>query len=205
LHEKNIVINSLDPKRIFLTAEGRVRIEAFDFLNIWQSLRHASKTGDTTHVNYIYVAPEMTKEWGVIPGDFSTEVYLFGLLAFELACGVPPFDANRELLISFTKQNRVPNIMLQTGLPGWYDSLVKRCLAKDPKKRITFAEIDAELKAHLTSNENSLTIVPSYFIRQSSMCYLSKTINLINFHWPERQSANAIHFLQDRLFVWESP
>ena len=90
--------------------------------------------------------------------DAQSDVYLFGILAFELGCGTVPFDAGSEMTLKLQKSEPVPKTLVTVGLPKWYDEFVRRCMVKDPKKRAKIADLKTFLEGKLERNAPELGV-----------------------------------------------
>lgn len=96
-----------------------------------------------------YLAPEVA--WGNCAGSKTADVYAFGVLAYFILTGSPPFSGATtvQLARSHAFDSPVPpSLRCVQELPSYLDELVLRCLAKDPAER--FAD-GAELAAALSS------------------------------------------------------
>lgn len=165
LHAHGIAITNLDPKGILLSEDGRIKLPEFGYVTARQWIADASRLGSTSGIDYRYIAPEMLHEAGPQAGDERTDVYLFGILAFELGCGTVPFDANRHTIVHLHRSEPLPNSLRLSGLPAWYDELVRRCMAKEPAKRPSVAELSRVLSERLAEVETGADLTPQYINR----------------------------------------
>ncbi|MEE9264638.1 MAG: hypothetical protein V3V11_09300, partial [Vicinamibacteria bacterium] len=73
------------------------------------------------------------------PVDYRTDIYAFGGSVFHLLAGEPPF-VEGEILYHHvhTKPRRLKS--LRPDVPSALESIVMRCLKKDPKERFQTPE-----------------------------------------------------------------
>ncbi len=94
-----------------------------------------------------YMAPEQVREKDV---DARTDIYALGLIAYELATGTVPFNADNtmDLMMRVIRDEAVPPSRKVAGLsisPA-LEALILRCLAKEPADRFQSSQ---ELRAAL--------------------------------------------------------
>jgi serine/threonine protein kinase len=159
LHEQRIETVPLHPRRVFLDVSGSqsvVKIPAFGYFTSAEWIRDSSRWGCTTGIDYRYVAPEMLAEGSYLAAGERADIYLFGLLAFELLVGAPPFEANRETLIQLHRTEPVPEHLLPAEAPSWLIDLIRACLAKDPAGRPAFESLARTIETERASGRDPL-------------------------------------------------
>lgn len=93
-----------------------------------------------------YMAPE---QWKQEPVTSATDVYAFGVLAFELLQGKRPFiDGDEQAL---RKQHLSQEAPAAVGISPVLAELVKKCLSKQPTDRPSPEEILEQLRAYQRS------------------------------------------------------
>jgi serine/threonine-protein kinase len=139
-HERGIVHRDLKPDNVFLVRDGDDEItKVLDFgiakrTNGFQtSLDMATRTGSLMGTPY-YMSPEQASGRRAV--DHRTDIWAFGIIAFECLLGRRPYDdANLGgLLISIcTENSRIPSSvgMVPPGFDDWF----RRATAKDPDAR----------------------------------------------------------------------
>jgi len=86
----------------------------------------------------LYMSPEQTRGW---PVDHRSDIYALGVLAYELACGRPPFVFDSIPLLFIAHQNERPappsvHLPIEAGvLPAALEDVILQCLEKDPAAR----------------------------------------------------------------------
>ncbi len=214
LHTKGISISSLDPKRILIRETNAIKLPAFGFTSTSQWIRDHSQVSGVSGIDYRYIAPEMIDEHGITEGNFATDVYLLGLLAFELGCGAAPFDANRTTVIQLHQTEPVPETLRESGLPVWYDTFARRCLAKDPAQRPGLEELRIFIESKISSGSQELAAAPTciarsgvrvLFVEDNKLDQLSLARSAKRDRYPFTYKmaysvAQAVKFIENREF-----
>lgn len=81
-----------------------------------------------------YIAPEYVGGIGI---DGRSDIYSLAVVVYEMVCGVLPFDGKgqSELLLKPLTSAPIPPSQRIDGLPPDLESLLLRCLARDPSER----------------------------------------------------------------------
>lgn len=91
-----------------------------------------------------YLAPEQLRTGAAI--DRRTDIYSFGVIAFEMIAGVPPFVGERRAIEYQHQVVRPPPLRELRAIPEELEALVLGCLAKPPEARPqTAAAVHADL------------------------------------------------------------
>ena len=131
-HSEDVVHRDLKPHNVILSSDGRVRIMDFGLARSFED------TG-TTHTGTIlgtpaYMSPEQALGQ---PSDARSDLFSFGVMAFELLTGELPFP-NRtlsEALLSRTQGRARSLTAVDPALPVWLTEIVSRCLEPRPVDR----------------------------------------------------------------------
>ncbi len=132
-HSRNIVHRDLKPGNVLLTDEGGVKLVDFGLAKFCDAQTQLTKTA-TVVGTPAYMSPEQTSQGEVGP---ASDVFSFGVLAYELLAGQPPFEGHSvpALLYSIACAPHVPLATRRPDLSPAVTALVERCLQKRPEDR----------------------------------------------------------------------
>ncbi len=148
-HERGVVHRDLKPANVMVNRQGRVKVLDFglakaamvepdvdDTLAATRStpLSHAGEVVGTVP----YMAPEQVRGQAV---DARTDLFSFGVLAYELASGTRPFvGATWADIGSAILRDAVPPLAcLRVNVPADLERIIVRCLEKEPSERFANA------------------------------------------------------------------
>jgi hypothetical protein len=156
-HRAGIVHRDLKPENLMVTPEGVLKILDFGLAKILPAVlaevdaratlsRHGTRAG-TLLGTLEYMSPEQASGRVV---DHRTDQFSLGLILHEMAVGRPVFrrDSPAQVLAAVIEREAEPLRRLRPDVPIELESLVARCLQKDPERR--FARTD-ELAAELAA------------------------------------------------------
>ncbi len=149
-HGKGIVHRDLKPANIKLTPDGKVKVLDFGLAKAFagdatgsgissDSSRSPTMTGHATQAGYIlgtaaYMSPEQARGR---PVDKRADVWSFGVVLFELLSGTRLFSGETvsDTLAAVLRAD--PGwALLPPGLPAPLAELLRRCLERDPRRRL---------------------------------------------------------------------
>lgn len=146
-HQQNIIHRDLKPSNIMIDKGGNVKIMDF---GIARSMDASVTVTGMVLGTPAYMAPEQAEGKSV---DARTDIYLLGLILYEMFTGTVAFTGDTPFLIALKQMREFPPSprAIQPDLPVRMESIVLRCLQKDPALR--FSSVD-ELVAALISGES---------------------------------------------------
>jgi len=138
-HHRGIIHRDIKPENIFITTMGELedfaKVLDFGIARIvgeeGPNITRENATPGTPH----YMAPEVAQSQ---PADARSDVYSIGAVLFHAITGEPPFTGSTKLsvLLKHTKEPvPSPSSVLGRPLPDDVESLILKCLRKNPADR----------------------------------------------------------------------
>ncbi|GMU66758.1 MAG: hypothetical protein AMXMBFR36_30320 [Acidobacteriota bacterium] len=147
-HAAGVIHRDIKPANVRLLDDGRVKILDFGIAKLAHVESRLTKEGMTVGTA-AYLPPEQIRGEKI---DFRSDVFSFGVLAYELLAMVRPFDGKTLSTLLFQILSQVPRPLAEAfpGAPPRLAALVDSCLDKEVAKRCaSFAEVSTELEATL--------------------------------------------------------
>jgi serine/threonine protein kinase len=145
VHAEGVVHRDLKPSNVLVTPEGTVKIADFGVSTLKTPASGTdATTPELTRTGAIlgtpmYMAPELVN--GARDASQQADVFSFGVLAYELACGRHPFGEPPACALLYG--STPPRFGESCALPPALSALLDRCLAADAAKRPAASEIAA--------------------------------------------------------------
>ena len=204
-HEKGITHRDLKPANVMVGKDGRLRVLDFGLAKLHDEPQAdgggtqfptQSITADGRIVGTVaYMAPEQAESKSV---DARSDVFSLGVVLYEMATGQRPFkgDTTISTITSILRDTPVSVTERNQTLPRHFGRIVRRCLAKEPRRRYQSAvELHnelLELKEDLESGEIDLssttqTVVitkrPRWVWALAALAVVAAAAALVGF-WP---------------------
>jgi Protein kinase domain len=130
MHERGVLHRDLKPSNILLDGHGRARIADFGLAAPIEEGIHFGATSGTP----AYMAPELQQGLGA---SVASDLYALGLVLYKLFTGRHPFEADSfsEWKRKHAEEIPEPPSRHMPGLDPVVESLILRCLEKDPRDR----------------------------------------------------------------------
>ncbi len=155
-HSHNIIHRDIKPANIFVCSDGslserakskKLQVKILDF-GISKLVDTSAKTQQLTAVGEIfgspfYMSPEQCRGDKV---DGRSDIYSVGCSLFEALTGFVPFEGKTSLDISLLHEEAEPPLLsdvnqsIAANLPDSIDTVIAKCLAKQPQDRYQSAE-----------------------------------------------------------------
>jgi serum/glucocorticoid-regulated kinase 2 len=141
LHSKGIIYRDLKPENILMDDKGYLKLADFGMAKKLQEGEKAMSFCGTPE----YLAPEIITLEG---HDKNADWWSFGILLFEMLCGIPPFYVeNLDKMYDMIKNSSV-KFPKRINLSEEAKDLIKKLLEKNPKKRLGSQSGIEEIKNH---------------------------------------------------------
>ena len=143
-HTHSVIHRDLKPDNVLLPTTGGIKITDFGVARSLEQERGLTMTGEIVGTAY-YMAPEQFHSSSV---DERADIYSLGILAFEMATGVRPFDKDAYIsILAMHLTEDIPTISeYNPDTPRWYQDFVETCAEKEPERRFqSMAEVAEEL------------------------------------------------------------
>lgn len=135
-HGEGVVHRDIKPENVLFSA-GHAQVADFGVSRIVSegSVGTALTTAGMTIGTPQYMAPEQTT--GDPKVDHRADLYAFGVLAYEMLAGVPPFVASSaaQVMAMHLSEEPVPLSKRRPSVPSALAEMVMRCLHKRPADR----------------------------------------------------------------------
>ena len=132
LHNMGAVHGALRPRNVMVLEDGRVKLMDVELAGLRDAPAMESIFAAESPAEYL--SPEQIRR---APVTEKTDIYAFGVVLYEMLCGVPPFQApTREaILTKHLTETLVPVRRRRRGVPASVESAVALALYKQPELR----------------------------------------------------------------------
>lgn len=145
-HAAGIIHRDLKPANIYLAerSDGRVRVKVLDFgisksIGTTSSAELSLTTTSAWIGSPLYMAPEQMQSARSV--DHRADIWSMGAIFYEILAGVPPFLAESlpQLCTMLLTVDAAPVSRKRPEVPADLESIVMRCLSRDPNLRYQHA------------------------------------------------------------------
>jgi serine/threonine protein kinase/Tfp pilus assembly protein PilF len=148
-HTLGIVHRDVKPANLLVDSHGKLWVTDFGLAHM-QSDAHLTMTGDLVGT-LRYMSPEQALAKRVVI-DHRTDIYSLGVTLYELLTLEPAFrgEDRQELLRQIAFEEPIAPRKVDRGIPVDLETMVLKCLAKNPNERFaTAGELAADLRRWL--------------------------------------------------------
>src|SRR5216684_2219062 len=166
-HERSIVHRDFKPGNVIVTSSGRVKVLDFGLSQRIETKvsEHTTQSEGTRGAQHPvtgtlpYSAPELLRGQDA---DARSDIWALGVVLYELAAGRRPFRGGTLYELSWAILREMPP-PISPGLPSVLQSVIDKCLDKDPSQRYhSGGEVRAALEtASTASRSKRMTFAPS--------------------------------------------
>ncbi len=142
-HSRGVIHRDIKPSNLILDGEGRLRILDFGLARV-EGQESLTLSGDLIGT-VLYMSPEqaMARRIGI---DHRTDVYSLGATLYQMLVWRPPFEGrdHRDTLSRILFHDPAPLRSLNPRIPRDLETIVLKCLQKEPSDRYATAEALAQ-------------------------------------------------------------
>lgn len=147
-HEMGTVHRDIKPANILIMKSGDVKVADFGIarLSTTATITYTTSILGTVH----YISPEQAKGKYV---DQKSDIYSLGIVMYEMATGVVPFDAENSvgIAVKHIQEAPVPPIERNPNLDPGLNAIILKALEKEPNDRFESTTVMIEaLKQYKT-------------------------------------------------------
>ena len=132
LHNMGLVHGALRPSNVMVLEDGRVKLMDLELAGLRDAQANEGLLAAEPPAEYL--SPEQIRR---APATEKTDIYAFGVILYEMLCGVPPFQAPTRDAVLSKQLTETPTPMRRRrrAIPASVESAVALALYKQPELR----------------------------------------------------------------------
>ncbi len=146
-HKFGIVHRDVKPDNVLLGGDGSIKLTDFGFARPIHIAHYLTRPGETVG-SASYMSPEQLQGEKL---DARTDIYSFGILAFETLTDNRPFNVPTwQEIASMQMSQKLPKFPPTPAVPEWMQQLIRRATEKNREKRFgSMSELSAIISQRL--------------------------------------------------------
>lgn len=155
-HASGLIHRDIKPANVFLTKRGNIWdvVKLLDFGLVKQAGKEAEESSIEVSMagevkgSPLFMSPEQVNAADEIDGR--SDIYSMGVSAYQLLAGAAPFTGRKkmEIMIAHARDTPRPLTDVEPSVPTDLESVIMKCLAKEPEDRFPDVEsLDTALAA----------------------------------------------------------
>ncbi len=148
-HAKGLIHRDVKPQNIMIDRAGDVRLTDFGIVKALSG-PELTQTG-MTFGTAAYLSPEQATGEPLSP---ASDIYALGCVMYEMLSGTPPFTGDNPAVVAYKQVWEQPRPLhdLVPEVPPSLESIVMRCLNKEPARRYPSTDMLAADLARMSSS-----------------------------------------------------
>ena len=148
-HAKGLIHRDVKPQNIMIDSSGNAQLTDFGVVKALSA--PALTQSGMTFGTAAYLSPEQATGSAIGP---ASDIYSLGCAMYEMLAGTPPFTGDNAAVVAYKQVWEQPRPLhdMVPEVPPSLETIVMRCLNKEPEKRYSSADMLAADLERLNSN-----------------------------------------------------